>query len=52
MSRSSHELYQAGQSMDMKLKDNGLGEMNHIESTLNSAYKRLSDILTKYKGNS
>jgi type II secretory pathway component PulL len=53
MSRSSTELYETGQSMELKLKntENNFSEMDRIETMLSSAYTRLNGILTKYKGN-
>ncbi len=54
MNQTTTELYETGQSMDMKLKDSKMNitEMERIENMLNSTYSRLNGILDRYKGKS
>lgn len=51
INRSTDELYEAGHSIDRKLKDSEktISEMEKIETLLDSTYSRLNNILAKYK---
>jgi len=51
INRNADKLHEAGQSIDLKLKDSEktISEMEKIETLLDSTYSRLNNILAKYK---
>lgn len=52
INRNTDELYEAGQSIDSKIKDSSfnISEMESIENALDSAYTKLNGILNRHKG--